>query len=46
MPILSHDLTERLVARQQLIERFELAQRSRLKRSTHVLVDKRSEPIP
>jgi hypothetical protein len=39
-------LTELFVARQQLIERFELAQRLRLKRFTHVLVDKGLEPIP
>jgi len=45
-PIADHDLTELLVARQQLIERPELAQRVRRKRPAHVLVDKRLEPIP
>jgi hypothetical protein len=44
--IANHDLTELLVARQELIERFELAQRVRRKRAAHVLVDKRLEPIP
>src|SRR5258708_1389328 len=44
-PILNHDLTELLFARQQLIEGFELTERAGLKRSTHVFVDKRFEPI-
>src|SRR5258706_6305209 len=44
-PILNHDLTELFFARQQLIEWFELTERSRLKRSTQMFVDKRFEPI-
>jgi hypothetical protein len=44
-PIANHDLTELFVARQQLIQWFELAQRVPLERSTHILVDKRLEPI-
>jgi hypothetical protein len=44
--IMNHDLTELLVARQQLIEWFELAQCTALERPTHVFVDKRFEPIP
>jgi hypothetical protein len=45
-PIANHNLTELFVACQQLIEWFELAQRVPLKLTTHILVDKRFEPIP
>src|SRR6516225_6749331 len=45
-PIANHNLTELFVACQQLVEWFELAQRVPLKLSTHILVDKRFEPIP
>jgi hypothetical protein len=41
-----HDLTERLVAREELVERFQLAQSGRLERSTHMFVNKQFEPIP
>ena len=44
-PIANHDLTELFVARQQLIQWFDLPQRVRLQRSTHVFVDKRFKPI-
>src|SRR5258707_1503601 len=44
-PILNHDLAELGFARQQLIEWFELTERSGLERSTLVFVDKRFEPI-
>ena len=44
-PIMNHDLTELFLARQHLIERFELTERSRLKRLSYVLVDKRFEPV-
>src|SRR5258708_13165803 len=42
---MNHDLTELFFERQQLIEWLELTERSRLKRSTYVFVDKRFEPI-
>jgi hypothetical protein len=45
-PDRNHDLTELFVARQQLIERFELAQCIRLNWATHMFLDKRFEPIP
>ena len=38
-PIANYDLTELFIARQQLIERFELAQCIRLNWSNHVFVD-------
>ena len=40
------DLAVFLIAREELIERLQFAQRSRLQRSAHVLVDKQLEPIP
>jgi hypothetical protein len=42
----NHDLAELLVAREQPIEWFELAQGIRPKRFTHVFKDKSFEPIP
>ena len=43
--ITHRDLTEFVVTRQQLIERSELARCIRLNGFTHMLVDKRFEPI-
>src|SRR5882672_8916777 len=45
-PVSNHDLTKLFVARQELIERFELTQRIRRNWLTHMLVDKWFEPIP
>jgi hypothetical protein len=44
-PIPNHDLTKLFVARQQLIEWFQLTQRAPLKLPSHMLVDERFEPI-
>jgi hypothetical protein len=40
-----HDLTERFVAREELVERFQLAQSGRLELSTHMFGNKQFEPI-
>lgn len=45
VPITYHDLTELVVARQQLIEAFELAHGVGLDWSAHMFVDKWFEPI-
>ena len=45
-PLRNHDLAKLLIARQQLIERFQFTQSGWFQRSAHVFVDKGSEPIP
>ena len=44
--ITNHDLAKLLVARQQLIKRFQFTQSGWFERSAHVFVDKWFEPIP
>jgi hypothetical protein len=46
LPVADHDLTELFVAREELVEGLQLAQRGRLERFPHVFVDKQLEPIP
>ena len=43
--VANHDLAKLVIAREHLVERFELAQRLWLNRPAHMLIDKRLEPI-